>query len=242
MNFNAHRAGLTAAIRRHYGRLDALTVLTRDDLRDYGQLLSGSRTRVARIPNALPELEGGRSTTDTKIVLAAGRLTPQKGFDMLIPAFAPVARRHPDWTLRIYGGGQKLNRLRRLILEHDLYNNVFLMGTTERFGEVLANASIFALSSRYEGFGMVIVEAMSKGVPVVAFDCPRGPNEIVSHGEDGLLIPNGDVDALSDGLLALVEDDDRRRRYGEAAIAKAAQFEMSRVGPHWDALLAELVR
>ncbi len=242
MNFNAHRAGLAAEIRRHYGRLDALTVLTRDDLRDYEKLLAGTGARVARIPNALPELEGGRSTVDTRIVLAAGRLTPQKGFDMLIPAFAPVARRHPDWTLRIYGGGQKVNRLRRLILEHDLYNNVFLMGTTERFGEVLAKASIFALSSRYEGFGMVIVEAMSKGVPVVSFDCPRGPSEIISHGQDGLLVPNGDVAALSAALLELVEDDERRRRYGEAAIGKAAQFEMSRVGPRWDALLAELAR
>lgn len=240
MNFTAHRRGLAAQIRRSYRRLDALAVLTHDDLRDYGQLLEGAATRVVRIPNALPKLPGGRSSLTDPVVVAAGRLTWQKGFDLLVEAFTEVARERPDWTLRIYGDGSKRKQLRRMIVERELHNNVFLMGATRQFGEALSKASIYALSSRYEGFGMVLLEAMSKGVPVVSFDCPRGPSEIVHHGEDGLLIADGDVQALARGLIELADDGERRRRMGEAAIETARSYDMEVVSRRWDELLAEL--
>jgi glycosyltransferase involved in cell wall biosynthesis len=240
MNFHAHRSGLAEDLQRVYPGLDALVVLTEDDRADYSQLLADAGTDVRRIPNALTELAGGRSQVQRPIVVAAGRLTPQKGFDLLIPAFAQVARSHPEWQLHIYGGGPKHARLRRLVLKHDLYNNVLLMGQTQHLGEELAQASVFALSSRHEGFGMVIIEAMSKGVPVVSFDCPRGPSEIIEDGVDGVLVPNGDVDAFAAGLLGLVEDEALRRRMGQAALAKAARYELGVVGAQWDELLATL--
>jgi len=241
-SFVAHRSELAAAIRRDYSKLDALVVLTHDDLRDYGEILASAPTRVARVTNALPpDLEGERSKLASRTVVSAGRLGGGKGYDRLIAAFAPVARRHPDWRLRIYGQGRKRAMLQRLIFEHDLYNNVHLMGTTPRLGEELSKASVFALSSRYEGFGMVLIEAMSKGLPVVSFDCPRGPKEIISPGRDGILVPDGDIEALSQGLLELVEDEGKRRRFGAAALEKAQTYDISVIGREWDELLEELV-
>jgi len=241
-HFHAHRPALAAEIRREYSKLDALAVLTPGDLREYGELLSSAPTRVVRITNAFPpDFEGGRAALESKIVVSAGRLTWGKGYDRMIPAFAPVARRHPDWTLRIYGGGIKRRRLGRLILEHDLYNNVFLMGKSGRIGEELSKASVFALSSRREGFPMVIIEAMSKGLPVVSFDCPTGPRETVSHRRDGILVPDGDIEAFSQALLELVEDEDKRRSYGAAALEKAQNWSMNAIGGEWDALFEELV-
>ncbi|MDX6666261.1 MAG: hypothetical protein QOG68_2467, partial [Solirubrobacteraceae bacterium] len=240
MNFEAHRPQLDADVRRHYPRLDALTVLTERDRQDYTRLLDGAPTRLAQIPNAVPPMGGGRSALDAPVIVAAGRLTNQKGFDLLIGAFAPLAREHPEWRLRIYGGGALRASLQRLILEHQLHNHVFLMGPTQHLGEALSEASIFALSSRFEGFGMVIVEAMSKGLPVVSFDCPRGPGEIINDDRDGLLVPNGDVAAFTSALRALIEDPARRRRLGDGALQTAQDYGIDAIGERWEALLAEL--
>jgi glycosyltransferase involved in cell wall biosynthesis len=155
-------------------------------------------------------------------------------------AFRTVVDAHPDWQLRIYGAGPQRRPLRRLIVEHGLHDNVFLMGQTRHLGEALGNGSIFALPSRFEGFGMVLIEAMSKGLPVVAFACPRGPDEIVSHAHDGLLVPDGDLEGLGTALLTLVEDPDRRRRYGARALQKAQQYATGPVTERWEALLERL--
>jgi len=142
--------------------------------------------------------------------------------------------------VRIYGNGPMRPALRRQILERELYGQVFLMGPTLHLGEALAEASVLALSSRFEGFGMVIVEAMSKGLPVVAFDCPRGPGEIVHHGHDGLLVANGDVAAFGAALGELISDPQRRQALGEGALETAKAYSIEAIGARWDALLADL--
>jgi glycosyltransferase involved in cell wall biosynthesis len=214
-------------------------VLTAADERDYAAALEGA-TRIVRIPNAVPRMGGGIAPLDAKVVVAAGRLETQKGFDLLIEAWERVAQAHPDWQLRIYGSGPRRDDLRRMILDRGLYDRVLLMGRTKRLGEAMAGASLFVLSSRFEGFGMVIVEAMSKGLPVVSFDCPRGPAEIIRQGRDGIVVPAGAVDALADGVLELIEDVPKRRRYGAAAVENARSYAVDSVAERWEELLREM--
>jgi glycosyltransferase involved in cell wall biosynthesis len=240
MNFHSHRPPLARDVRRDYGRFDALVVLTGEDEHDYREELAGAPTRIARIPNALPELGGGTAPLEEKAVVAAGRLTGQKGFDLLIRAYALVAREEPEWKLRIYGDGALRGELEELISELGLEDSVYLMGATTEIGEELARGSVFALSSRFEGFGMVLVEAMSKGLPVVTFDCPRGPGEIVEDGVDGVLVPNGDVEAFAQALVDLIRDEQRRKSLGAAGLVKSRSYEIGPIGARWDALLAEL--
>jgi glycosyltransferase involved in cell wall biosynthesis len=239
MNFHSHRGLLARDTRRDYARFDGLVVLTAADERDYRGLLSGG-VAVERIPNALSPLGGSVSSLDAPVVVAAGRLNGQKGFDRLIDAFALVLREEPSWRLRIYGDGSARPELERQIAALGVGSSVSLEGTTSAMGEELARGSVFALSSRFEGFGMVIVEAMSKGLAVVSFDCPRGPGEIISDGVDGLLVPNDDVEGLAAALLSVIRDADLRRRLGAAGVEKARSFSVEAVGAHWDAFLDRL--
>jgi glycosyltransferase involved in cell wall biosynthesis len=239
-NFHQHRTGLARDVRRRYRGIGALAVLTEDDRRDYEAALGGA-TRVVRHPNAVPPLGGDRARPESKVVVAAGRLnSPQKGFDLLIEAWKPVAAAHPDWQLRIYGRGHLRAALKRQVADAGLADEVFLMGATRDLGAALAQGSVFVLSSRYEGFGIVLVEAMSKGMAVVSFDCPRGPGEIIDDGRDGVLVPNGDVAALSRALLDVVGDAERRRALGAAAVQSARRYDPAVVGKDWVSLIDEL--
>ena len=240
MNFEHHKPGLRAEFVRHYPRLDAVAVLTSGDQRDYERLLAGAPTRVVPIPNAVPELGDFTARLDAKVVVAVGRLTMQKGFDRLIPAFRQVADRHPDWQLRIFGNGEKHKALRRQIAEEGLKGVVHLKGKTTKVGRELSRSSIYALSSRFEGFGIVLVEAMSVGLPPVSFDCPRGPSDIIDHGTDGLLVPDGDVDGLADAISTLIEDPGRRYKMGAAAREKAQRYSLDLIGPQWEDLFRDL--
>ncbi|GAA0407426.1 hypothetical protein GCM10009530_69600 [Microbispora corallina] len=241
MHLDSHKAGLRAEIERWYPRLDALVALTETDAARYGALLAGSDAAVVAIPNGLTPAERRPADVDGTTVVAVGRLTPQKGFDMLITAFAAVAAAHPEWRLRIYGDGRERARLLRLAGRLGLRDRVFLMGTTMKIEKELAKGSLFVLSSRSEGFGMVLIEAMAHGLPVVSFDCPEGPAEIVTPERDGLLVPPKDVDALAAAITRLVEDPALRASLGAAARASSARYGMDVVHARWEALFARLL-
>jgi glycosyltransferase involved in cell wall biosynthesis len=230
---------LCRSMARAYRRLDLVTTLTEGDARDYRAMLQG-RTRVVCVPNAAPE---ARQHTDggAKVVVAAGRLTPQKGFDRLIPAFAGVAELHPDWRLRIFGAGRDRALLQGLIVANGLEGRVMLMGHTDRLAEELADAAIFVLSSRAEGFPMVVLEAMAVGLPVVSFDCPTGPADMITNGIDGLLVRDGDVAALSASIRQLIGDPQLRARMGTEARRTAARYDQRTICARWEEVLAELI-
>ena len=237
-----HPRALRRAIRRTYGRLDAVVTLTERDAVDYRALLgTGARTatQVACIPSAVPSTNA-RSTHGRKVVVAAGRLVPAKGFDRLVPAFAAVSARHPDWSLRIYGTGGERSLLEGLVHRHGLERNVQLMGHAGHLDEELAEASVFVLSSRNEGFPMVLLEAMSVGVPVVSFDCRNGPADLVTDGVDGLLVPQGDVVGLAEAMCRLIEAPGWRREMGQAALSTAATYAPHRMATRWEELLSDL--
>ena len=223
-------------------RLDCFALLTEADAVDYRERLRGVDTLVTAMPNALPWPVRTPSPLTEKIVISGGRLVEQKGFDLLIHAYAQVARARPDWQLHIYGSGALRPALRRQITELGLDEQVQLKGHTENFDAVLATASVYAMSSRYEGFGMVLIEAMSRGLPLVSFDCPRGPGEIISSGSNGLLVPPEDTDALGKALLTVIEDDELRAQMGKASHTDAHRYEVETIALRWDSLFEELLQ
>jgi glycosyltransferase involved in cell wall biosynthesis len=242
MNFGAHKRALRRAMVARYPRLHGLAVLTDHDRGEYEQALGGAAPPMWCIPNTVQDISPPQADAAAQRILAAGRLTSQKGYDLLIPAFAPVAARHPGWQLRICGRGVWEAKLADLVRQLGLERQVTLAGPSQDIPGEMASASIYALSSRYEGFPLVLIEAMSKAMAVVAFDCPTGPGEIVEHGENGMLVPPEDVAQLSAALMTMVEDERLRRRCGAAAAETARAYTMSAIGPRWDEMLDTLAR
>lgn len=239
MNFATHKPDVQSAIRRWYPKFDAVVVLTNTDQADYQRLLS--RARVLRIPNAVLSLDQKQSDQSGRMVIAAGRLLPQKGYDLLIPAFAKVVARHPDWQLRIYGDGRRRDEIRALIEEHHVYNHVYLMGRTTQLDDEMTKASLTVLSSRFEGLPMVLIEAMTHALPVVSFDCPTGPADVLTDGVDGILVPPEDVEGLAAAMIRLIGDPPLRRKMGAAAAQTAISYGPDAVNPQWEHLFTELL-
>ena len=165
---------------------------------------------------------------------------PQKGFDRLIKAWAQVAPEHPDWRLHIYGKGRFRGSLRRVIDRHGLGDVVELKGWTDKFSEVLSDASVFALSSRYEGLPMVVLEALGRGLPVVAFDCPRGPRELVSDGVNGFVVADGELAPYAAALSKVMNDQALRARLQAGAFETAERYSVRVVAEQWRDLIKEL--
>ncbi|HZZ83179.1 MAG TPA: glycosyltransferase family 4 protein [Anaeromyxobacteraceae bacterium] len=170
-------------------------------------------------------------------LISVGRLGPEKGFDLLIEAFARVAPGHPDWSLVILGEGSERARLTSLVDRLGLGPRVWMPGRVADPVPHLAAAHAFALSSRREGFPNALLEAMACGLPTVAFDCQSGPAEIIAHGRDGLLVQAGDVAGFASALDELMSNPAERERLGRNARDIAVRLSPERVGLAWDALL-----
>jgi glycosyltransferase involved in cell wall biosynthesis len=223
-----------------YGRLDVLVALTEGDRARYAEVTRGA-VRTERIANSVSALGGPEPDLAAPVIVAAGRLTPQKGFDRLIDAFAQIAGDHPAWRVRICGKGELRRRLERRVDRAGLTGRVELAGAVRDMGAAMAQASVFVLSSRSEGFPLILLEAMGKGLAPVAFDCRTGPADIIDDRRNGLLVPDGDVDALAAAMSEMMADEDLRRRCAAAARDTVREYDMATaIGPRWEALLADV--
>ncbi|HEX8628323.1 MAG TPA: glycosyltransferase [Catenuloplanes sp.] len=235
-----HKPGLRREMASSYRRLDALVTVSDGDAADYRAHLRLRRTQLLFIPNGVPASRVAPSDGRHNLVVAAGRLVGNKRYDMLIRAFAKVNAAHPDWRLRIYGSGDRLAALRRLVVDLGLHNRVLLMGPYSPIEPEWAKGAIAAVPSDLEPFGMTLVEAMRCGVPVVSTDAPYGPAEILHDGVDGRLTPVGDADAFADALLELIDDPARRRAMGAAARANAQRYDPAVVAESYERLFTDL--
>lgn len=220
-------------------KYDAFVALTERDLMDWGMPANG-----VVIPNMIPSnqrKEIYKEKKTHKIVMAAGRLTHQKGFDLLIDAWAKVHQKKPDWKLIIYGDGELREELQHQIDNLDLQNHIKLYGKVTSLLDYFDKADIFVLSSRYEGFGMVILEAMSNGLPCIAFDCPCGPSDMISNKSDGILVEAGNIDQLSNEIINLIEDKDLRWALSLNIPTKIEQFSEESVMKRWMVLFNSFV-
>lgn len=227
-----------------YPRASRVAVLTPASM---GRLSRRVRARAVAIPNPIAVAPGERSrdlatARPPFTLLAMGRLTRQKGFDLLIDAFAEVASQRPDWRLIIYGEGPDRSALERQVAARGMDGRIALPGVTPEPHRAMREADLFVLSSRYEGFPMVLGEAMACGLPVVATDCETGPRDIVRDGVDGILVTPNSVDALAAALDCAMADHLLRARLGAAAPEVLERYGVEAIMDRWDTLLGELTR
>ena len=222
----------TVLRRLTYSGASALVVQTRDVQR-WCMERFGVATYVIPNPVSRPKQQIKVPAAGRKILAAAGRLMPQKRFDLLISAFVRVAGEFPEWDLVIYGQGCDVQSLEALVLELGMEGRVSLAGWEPDLAGKLAEAHAFCLSSSFEGFPNVLCEAMSLGLPVVATDCHSGPADIITDGEDGLLVPVDDEKGLVEGLRRVMGDEFLRSRLSEKAKSVAERFGLERILDTW---------
>jgi len=220
----------------HLKQLDKFIVLTEEDKDSWTEL-----TNIEVIPDPLTFDVGEVSPLTAKRVIAVGRYAYQKGFDLLLQAWAKIEKQFPDWQLAIYGMGDRSpyeNIAQQLGID---MNRCHLNGSTQDIRKEYLDSSLFVFSSRFEGFGMVLIEAMACGLPVVSFDCPCGPKDIVRHQEDGLLVPAGDVDKLAEAMAQLIENEELRHQIAKNAICNVCRFQIKEIASRWKSLFESIV-
>lgn len=218
-------------------RFDKFVVLTNEDRGYWGDL-----PNIEVLPNAAMFVADRYSDVSTKRVIAVGRLDYQKGFDRLIQAWEIVWKsgKYNDWRLDIFGQGEWKDLLLRMIDEKGLDGSVFINRPTKNIGREYSESAMLVMSSNYEGFPMVMIEAMACGLPVVAFDFKCGPKDIISDGENGLIIPNGDIKALAEGMMRLMENNDIRKSMSLNARKIVDTYSEKTVMDKWIALFNSL--
>ena len=189
------------------------------------------------IPNFFDVLEQRQPRNPKKIAISLGRLSFQKGYDLLIEAWKQVDTQIDGWQMHVYGNGELREKLVRDAAAHKFKNPLHFFEAIDNINEKLSQASLYVMSSRFETFPMVLLEALSNQVPVVSFDCPTGPRSILTENEDGLIVPPLDVKALADAIVAIAGDEQKRLSMGAAGLKNVSRFSPESVMQQWDSLI-----
>jgi glycosyltransferase involved in cell wall biosynthesis len=215
-----------------------VVALTNGDADQWRKLTS----KVCVIPNVVHLNETGRnSDCHSKSVIFVGRYTCQKDIQSLLRIWSLVIQRHQDWQLHIFGGyGNEKEKLQSQMRGMDM--NIVVHESTSTIYEEYLRSSLLLMTSRYEPFGLVLPEAMSCGLPVVAFDCPYGPADIISDGMDGFLIRNRSTEDYVDKVCLLMEDEELRRKMGQKGVHSAQRYNANQVMPQWKKLFEQIIR
>lgn len=220
----------------HLKELDQFVVLTESECHVWPEL-----SNICVIPDPLCIQRKECSTLSKKRVISIGRYAYQKGVDLLLKAWAIIEKDYPDWELSYYGQGDRepfLQLSKELNLD---LGRCHLNDKTTNVQQELLDSSVFVLTSRFEGFGMVIIEAMACGLPVVSFDCKSGPSEIISDGKDGFLVPVGNVDVLADKMSVLMNNQEMRAQFGKKAYKHSFRYDIDDIAKQWVQLFDKLV-
>ncbi|WP_300672938.1 glycosyltransferase family 4 protein [Soonwooa sp.] len=216
--------------------LDALVVLTKEDEKTWRL----TNANVIQIYNFSAIESEKVAKLNNKVVIAVGRLTEQKGLDRLIQAWSLVSKKNKDWILKIYGTGELEDELKYQARSLNLVNSISFEGQTKNITEKILDSSIFALSSRYEGFPLVLLESITCGVPIVSFDCKTGPNEIIINDDCGILVQDSNIEKFAEALDALMCDFHLRVDKGSAAKITSAKFSKPFIMNEWIQLFNKL--
>lgn len=219
-------------------RFDKFVVLTNEDRGYWGDL-----PNIEVIPNAAMHVSDAYSDVMNKRVIAVGRLDYQKGFDRLIQAWELVQHtgKFTDWKLDIFGQGEWREMLQQMIDKAELQNTVCLNRPTKQIGEEYVKSDMLVMSSNYEGFPMVMIEAMACGLPVVSFDYKCGPKDIIQSGINGLLVPNGDIQALADAMMKVMVDEAYRKMLSLNARKVVDTYSEQAVMAQWIRLFTSII-
>ena len=209
-------------------KFSAFVVLTRRD----ADAWSNIRQAVV-IPNSIPFWPEQPSLCTNKKIISVGRLNEQKGFERLIEAWSYIACQHSDWKLYIYGNGELESFLKKFIQDKNVSDSLFIINPVKNIIDKYLESSIYIMSSRFEGFGMVLVEAMTCGLPVIAFDCPHGPAELITEGEDGFLVENGNIQQLAEKISYLIDNENIRITMGQKARENIKRFGQDQIMQKW---------
>ena len=217
---------------------DCVIVLGKNDLNNYREHYKKIR-RIDYIYNPIAVRNDTLANVEVKRVVAAGRLDEQKGFDMLVDIWNIVEKKIPDWTLDVFGEGELREELEKKISDYRL-TRISLRGYSEDIEKEYNNSSIFVLTSRYEGFVLVLMEAMSKGIPCVSFRCKEGPEEIIRNGENGYLVEAGNITEFADRLIELMNDEELRRMFSSNSRVDIDRFEIGSIMEKWNEIITSL--